>query len=85
MENKVLIIAEAGVNHNSDLNIAKKMIDVAVDAGADYIKFQTFKSENLVSKDAPKADYQVKSTTNLAENQLEMLKNWSFLMINIWN
>jgi len=74
MNNKVLIIAEAGVNHNGDLNTAKKMIDVAVEAGVDYIKFQTFKSENLVSKDAKKADYQIQNTTNPAENQLQMLK-----------
>jgi len=74
MNNKVLIIAEAGVNHNGDLNTAKKMIAVAVEAGVDYIKFQTFKSENLVSKDAKKADYQIQNTTNPAENQLQMLK-----------
>ena len=45
---KVIIIAEAGVNHNGDINLAKKLIDVAVEAGVDYVKFQTFKSESLV-------------------------------------
>jgi N-acetylneuraminate synthase/N,N'-diacetyllegionaminate synthase len=58
--NKVTIIAEAGVNHNGDINIAKKLVDVAADAGADYVKFQTFKAEKLVSKLATKADYQKK-------------------------
>ena len=74
MNSKVLIIAEAGVNHNGDLNIARKLIDAAVEAGADYVKFQTFKSENLVSKDAKKADYQIENTKNGLENQLQMLK-----------
>ena len=60
---KVFIIAEAGVNHNGSIELAKKLIDVAVDAGADAVKFQTFKAENLVSKNAQKADYQ-KQTTN---------------------
>ena len=55
-KNKVLIIAEAGVNHNGDINLAKKLIDVAADAGVDYVKFQTFKAEKLVSKSAKKAD-----------------------------
>ena len=70
---KVLIIAEAGVNHNGDINIAKKLIDVAVEAGADIVKFQTFKSENCVSKNAKKADYQLQ-TTNKQESQLDMIK-----------
>ena len=70
---KVIIIAEAGVNHNGDINLAKKLIDVAVDAGVDYVKFQTFIAENIVSKDAAKADYQ-KSTTGENESQLQMLK-----------
>ena len=56
MSNKrVLIIAEAGVNHNGDINLAKKLIDAAADAGVDYVKFQTFKTEKLVSKSAQKA------------------------------
>lgn len=71
---KVIIIAEAGVNHNGDIRIAKQLIDVAVVAGVDYVKFQTFKSENLVSKSAKKADYQVQNTNNATENQLQMLK-----------
>ena len=71
---KVIIIAEAGVNHNGDINIAKKLIDVAVEAGVDYVKFQTFKSENLVSKLAKKATYQIENTKDATENQLQMLK-----------
>lgn len=66
------IIAEAGVNHNGDINIAQKLVDAACEAGADAIKFQTFKAENLVTKDAPKAEYQKKSTG--VGNQYEMLK-----------
>jgi N,N'-diacetyllegionaminate synthase len=73
--NKVIIIAEAGVNHNGDIQLAKNLIDAAVDAGVDYVKFQTFKSENLVSKEAKKADYQIENTQNSNENQLQMLKN----------
>jgi N,N'-diacetyllegionaminate synthase len=72
--NKVIIIAEAGVNHNGDIELAKKLIDVAVEAGVDYVKFQTFKSENLVSKEAKKADYQIKNTQNSSQNQLQMLR-----------
>ncbi|MCJ7700002.1 MAG: N-acetylneuraminate synthase [Anaerolineales bacterium] len=67
------IIAEAGVNHNGDLNKAKQLVDVAVDAGADAVKFQTFKAENIVSASAPKAAYQ-RQTTDVAESQLEMLR-----------
>lgn len=69
----VFIIAEAGVNHNGDLSIAKRLIDVAVDAGADAVKFQTFKAESLVTPEAPKAEYQTR-TTSVAESQLEMLR-----------
>lgn len=72
--NRVIIIAEAGVNHNGDISVAKKLIDVAVEAGVDYVKFQTFKSESLVSKSAKKADYQIENTKNSTENQLQMLK-----------
>ena len=72
--NEVIIIAEAGVNHNGDIELAKKLVDAAVDAGVDYVKFQTFKSENLVSKEAKKADYQIENTQNSNENQLQMLK-----------
>ena len=60
--NKVFIIAEAGVNHNGLLKTAKELVDVAVNAGADAVKFQTFKAESLVSKNAPKAEYQKKNT-----------------------
>lgn len=70
---RTLIIAEAGVNHNGDINLAKKLIDAAAEAGADYVKFQTFKSENLVQKTAKKADYQIENTKN-NDSQLEMLK-----------
>lgn len=70
---KVFIIAEAGVNHNGSIELAKKLIDVAVEAGADAVKFQTFKTENLVSKHAQKADYQ-KQTTDAEESQFEMIK-----------
>ena len=67
------IIAEAGVNHNGSLDLAKKLIDVAVEAGADAVKFQTFKAEKLVSKKAQKAEYQ-KQTTDAAESQYDMIK-----------
>lgn len=69
----VFIIAEAGVNHNGDIKLAKKLVDVAVKAGADAVKFQTFKAETLVCKSAKKADYQLE-TTDGAETQFEMLK-----------
>lgn len=71
---QVLIIAEAGVNHNGNVVNAFRLIDAAAEAGVDYIKFQTFKSKNLVSKSAKKADYQVENTGNATESQLEMLK-----------
>jgi N,N'-diacetyllegionaminate synthase len=68
-----LIIAEAGVNHNGDINLAKKLIDVAADAAVDYVKFQTFKTENLVSKEAKKAAYQIENTKKEG-SQFDMLK-----------
>ncbi|QAA31663.1 N-acetylneuraminate synthase [Clostridium manihotivorum] len=71
-ENRSFIIAEAGVNHNGDIAIAKMLVDVAVDASVDAIKFQTFKSENLVTKSAPKANYQLETTGD--GTQMEMLK-----------
>ena len=70
---KAFIIAEAGVNHNGNMETARKLIDVAAAAGADAVKFQTFKAENLVCSNACKADYQLE-TTNQDESQLEMLK-----------
>ena len=69
----VFIIAEAGVNHNGSIKLAKQLIDVAVESGADAVKFQTFKTENLVSKTAEKADYQ-KKTTDALESQFDMIK-----------
>ena len=70
---KTIIIAEAGVNHNGSLELAKRLVDEAVKAGVDYVKFQTFKAKNLVSFSAEKADYQ-KETTNTDESQFEMIK-----------
>ncbi|HBR30286.1 MAG TPA: N-acetylneuraminate synthase [Firmicutes bacterium] len=77
MRNKLLakgcfIIAEAGVNHNGDLDIAKKLVDAAVEAGVDAIKFQTFKADHLVTKEAPKAAYQKANTGD--GGQYEMLQ-----------
>ncbi len=72
--NKVVIIGEAGVNHNGDIKLAKKLIDVAVEAGVDYIKFQTFKAENLVTKLAKKANYQNLNLNDGDNFQFEMLK-----------
>ena len=70
----VTIIAEAGVNHNGDINLAKELINIASDANADYIKFQTFKAENLATKDAEKSEYQ-KSNTKNNDTQYNMLKS----------
>jgi N-acetylneuraminate synthase/N,N'-diacetyllegionaminate synthase len=67
------IIAEAGVNHNGTIELAKKLIEVAKDAGADAVKFQTFKAENVLIKNAEKAEYQ-KETTGIEESQYEMIK-----------
>jgi N,N'-diacetyllegionaminate synthase len=69
----IFIIAEAGVNHNGQIGLAYKLIDMAVKAGVDAVKFQTFKAEEVVSKYAPKAVYQ-KETTDKDESQLEMAK-----------
>ena len=60
--NKVTIIAEAGVNHCGDISIAKKLIDIAFESGVDYVKFQTFKSQNLVTNIAKKASYQISNS-----------------------
>lgn len=70
---KVIIIAEAGVNHNGDIKLAYKLVDTAAEAGVDFIKFQTFISELIVDKTAQKADYQ-KEKSNSKETQFEMIK-----------
>jgi N,N'-diacetyllegionaminate synthase len=70
---KTIIIAEAGVNHNGSIELAKKLVDVAAEAGADYVKFQTFKANKIASKQAQKAAYQ-KQSTDVSESQLDMLK-----------
>ena len=69
----VFIIAEAGVNHNGSVDLAKRLIEVAADSGADAVKFQTFKAEDLVVKNTQKAGYQ-KQTTNVSESQFDMIK-----------
>ena len=74
-----LIIAEAGVNHNGDMGLAKRLIDVAADAGADLVKFQTFSAERLATQSAPKADYQ-NQTTDRVESQFAMLKQLELSM-----
>lgn len=74
MSNHTLIIAEAGVNHNGSLDIAKQLVDAAVDAGVDIIKFQTFKADKLVSKDAKKAEYQKQNIGDGDDSQYQMLK-----------
>lgn len=70
---KTIIIAEAGVNHNGDINIAKKLIEVASEAGADYVKFQSFVARDCVSKIAKKASYQLENTDE-NQSQLDMIK-----------
>jgi len=74
MRNKVLIIAEAGVNHNGSLEMAKKLIDAAARAGADMVKFQTFKADRLVSQSAKKAAYQQNNIQSDDDSQYNMLK-----------
>lgn len=71
---KVVIIAEAGVNHNGDIQVAKKLIDAAVEAGVDYVKFQTFNADSLVSKSAKKAEYQTVNINDGDDSQYTMLK-----------
>jgi len=72
--NKVVIIAEAGVNHNGDLQNAIKLIEIAADAGADYVKFQTFKVDKIASRLARKAQYQIDNINDGDDSQYEMLK-----------
>ena len=74
MSKRTIIIAEAGVNHNGSLERALSLVDYAAEAGVDFVKFQTFKAENIVNKEAQKADYQIKNTTPEAQTQFEMLK-----------
>ena len=73
-QSKTLIIAEAGVNHNGSIDIAKKLVDKAVEAGVDYIKFQTFKASKLVTKTAKQAEYQKRNIGGSDDNQFQMLK-----------
>ncbi len=77
MMSNVLVIAEAGVNHNGSLETARALIDAAYTAGADIIKFQTGLPENVISKYAPKAEYQVENTGNEDESQLEMAQSFA--------
>ncbi|QSW87448.1 MULTISPECIES: N-acetylneuraminate synthase [Flavobacterium] len=85
---KVIIIAEAGVNHNGDFEIAKKLVDAAAAAKADYVKFQTFKADKIVSKEAKKADYQIKNINDNDDSQYAMLKKlelpdeWHYLLLD---
>jgi N-acetylneuraminate synthase/N,N'-diacetyllegionaminate synthase len=74
MFNRIFIIAEAGVNHNGDLELAKKLVDAAVEAGADAVKFQTFKAEEVATPDAERAQYQKNNMPEKEESQLEMIK-----------
>ncbi|MBU1638961.1 MAG: N-acetylneuraminate synthase family protein, partial [Proteobacteria bacterium] len=73
MDRETFIIAEAGVNHNGSPDVAKRLIEEAAAAGADAVKFQTFKAENIVARQAPKATYQM-AATDPEESQLQMLK-----------
>ena len=76
MINRTIIIAEAGVNHNGDFELAKQLIAIAADSGADFVKFQTFKADKLVTKTAVKADYQRKNVNDNNNNsQYSMLKS----------
>lgn len=72
--NKVFIIAEAGVNHNGSIELAKQLIEKGAEAGVDAVKFQSFKASKLVTVNAEKADYQIANTGNNDENQYDMIK-----------
>lgn len=72
-QDRIIIIAEAGVNHNGDMEIAKSLIDAAATAGADYVKFQTFKADKLTTRSAGKANYQSLATDSICEGQHAML------------
>jgi N-acetylneuraminate synthase len=91
MNKKVIIIAEAGVNHNGNFENAKKLILAAANAGADYVKFQTFKADKLVSKSAQKAEYQKANLKEVGDTQYEMLKklemseDWHYELIKYAN
>jgi N,N'-diacetyllegionaminate synthase len=88
MNTRVIIIAEAGVNHNGNFENAKKLISTAAQAGADYVKFQTFKADKLVTKGAKKADYQITNSKETGDTQYNMLKSlemseeWHHQLIN---
>jgi N,N'-diacetyllegionaminate synthase len=69
----IIVIAEAGVNHNGDIALAKQLVEVAAKSGANFVKFQTFRADRLATKSAPKAAYQLKKSVN-SESQYEMLK-----------
>ena len=73
--NKTIVIAEAGVNHNGNMNIAKKLIDIAAIAKADYVKFQTFDVDSLILKNTKTAEYQKKNLGSTI-SQYEMLKKY---------
>ena len=77
MKNKICIIAEAGVNHNGSVDMAKQLVKVAAECGADIVKFQTALPDGVISKNAPKAAYQLE-TTDKGESQLEMVKKLMF-------
>tara|TARA_B100000886_G_C20401944_1_gene482989 strand:- start:466 stop:1479 length:1014 start_codon:yes stop_codon:yes gene_type:complete len=81
VKKKVFIIAEAGVNHNNKINLAYKLVDAAKKSGADAVKFQVFKTENYISKNAPLAKYQKKNSKN--SNQFEMIKKLELPEINL--
>ena len=77
-DQNVIIIAEAGINHNGSVDRALRLIDEAVNAKVDYIKFQTFKTELIISKKAPKASYQIENAHDASETQFEMVKKLEF-------